>query len=542
MTDTVSADTEDMASFVQRGAAYLAGLQQIHAGVASQRAATTAALGHGPVSLVDRPFAELMAEAAGNNLFVELVQEALEAYQGPGPLGRVPADFVDRALVSAGHNPTGRDVVLSGDIGAIEAAIAEALSDGDLVEVRRLRDLRALAFVADGSLTNDQQDAYDDMISRSVPSYAAWLLSTMTPEEVVAQLRDDVYAEAGIVAWDPSLGVDFNTATIDAVYQYYPQLYGLDPNMQWVGLASIAAPQFYAGFLDIEYARQVAETGGDIAEVLPTLNVPSWLAAELASLTADELAEALWFMETKFLSMQRQIFDDMAVQHYAFQVGGLDLVQGFAEGTPVNGRPPTRDAIDRTMAPWVLFEAGAIDESTGLLVDREQRDIIQDDYSQIWDHSPAAKLFVTGAGFTAVDPSGGPSFFDHVITPDWKELEVNIPDFTGKTPDIPSIETAPLEIGRVGGVPIRWDPPDFGGIGIPDLPSFETWDIDIDIDRLDLTANVANEEDRMRWIEEVVNAMVIDRWHNDPEGLMEQVQLDLHAEVESYRQIPAWLR
>jgi hypothetical protein len=245
-------------------------------------------------------------------------------------------------------------------------------------------------------------------------------------------------------------------------------------------------------------------------------------------------------METTFLSMQRQIFDDMAVQHYAYQIGGLELIEAFAEGTPVEGQQPIRDQVEAAVAPWALFGQGKIDESTALLVDREQREIIQDDYDDIWDHSFAAKGFVTAAGFTAVDPSGGPSFFEYVITPDWIDAELETPDLLVRTPDIPPIETAPVEIGRIGGVPIRWDPPDFGGIDIPDLPRVDIPDVRVDLDKLDLTANVANEEDRMLWIEEVVNAGLIERWHNDPDGLMVQVQLDLHTEVEKYRTVPDW--
>lgn len=180
------------------------------------------------------------------------------------------------------------------------------------------------------------------------------------------------------------------------------------------------------------------------------------LAARLAELSADELADALWFMEVQLLDMQKQIFDDMAVQHYANQVGGLELIDAFARAT-ADPRLPLEDQVAYTREP---------------------------------------------------------------------------------TPDIPGVETPPVRLGGPGGPTVVWNPPDIPGLQIPDLPSFETPDVHLDIDGIDPSANVANEVDRMKWIEEVVNAMVIDRWHNDPDGLLSQTQLDLPTEVEKYRQIP----
>jgi len=543
MTRMVSADTDLLERFVTNGERHVGALQGIYNDVASRRAMVVAELNHEAGVSADRSFAELMVEAESTTLFVEVIHDALLDVASVGPVTVVPQLLLDLAFARSRFDPTGADLTLHLDIEALDSALAEALSDGDISEVRRLRELRAIALKANGALARAEQIAFDELIADDVPPYAAWLLSTMTPAEVTEQIRADVYAEAGVSAdrWVPSLGVPDNVDTINAVYEYYPKLYAIDPNMQWVGLASIAAPQFYAGFLDISDLRVVAATGGDLAEVLRSTTLPSPLAAQLGEMTADELAEALWFMETTFLEMQKQIFDDMAVQHYAYQVGGIDLVEAFAHGT-VDTQNPIADQVAETLYPWRLFDDRKFDESTGLLVDREQRDIIQDEYRAIWDHSLATKLFVTAAGFTAVDPSGGPSFLDHVLTPDLIAAGIEIPDFSGNTPDIPRTETPPLVIGGPGGQRIVWDPPDIPGLPIPDLPSFTTPDISIDIDWVDPSANVANEEDRMKWIVEVINAYVLDRWHNDPDGLAAQTRLDLLTEVETYRQIPTWAR
>lgn len=543
MTEMVSADSARLEEFVARSEHYGRALQAIYNELGFRRSMVAAELGHQAGVSAERPFAELTVEAASTGLFVELVHDALVARGDVGPLSTAPQWRIDLALTRGGFNPTGSDLTLGRDAEALDAALTKALADGDILEVRRLRELQAVAAEADGDLSPVEQAAFDELLADGVPPYPAWLLSTMSPDEVTDQLRADVYAEAGIDAdrWDPSAGVDHNIDTINAVYRYYPELYAIDPNMQWVGLASIAAPQFYAGFLDIRDLRVVAERGGDVADVLASPALPPPLVGQLAGLTADEVAESLWFMETTFLEMQKQIFDDMAVQHYAYQIGGLPLIDAFARANATS-RDDFERSVVKTVTPWELFADGRFDEATGLLVDREQRDIIQDEYDDIWNHSPATKLFVTAAGFTATDPSGGPSFFDHVITPDLIDAGIEIPDFTGRTPDIPGIETPPVVISGPGTPPIVWDPPDIPGLSIPDLPGFSTPDISIDIDGIDPSANVANEQDRMRWIVEIVNAYVLERWHDDPDGLAAQTRLDLLTEVETFRQIPSWAR
>ena len=543
MTQMVSADTDRLAHFVIRGERYGHAMQAIYTQLGARRSMVEVELGHQVAVSADRPFAELLVEATSTDLFVDLIHDALMTGGALGMIGTAPTWRVDLALARGHVNPSGRDLTLGRDAESLDAALGQALADGDIPEIRRLRELQAIAAEANGDLGRVEQAAFDGLVADGVPPYAALLLATMTADEVAAQLQADVYAEAGIDPdrWQPAAGVDHNVDTINAVYRYYPELYAIDPTMQWVGLASIAAPQFYAGFLDIRDLRVAAAQGGNVAEVLEATSLPTPLVARLAGLTAEELADGLWMMETTFLDMQKQIFDDMAVQHYAYQVGGLPLIEAFAEGTTPAGKDAERTVSDM-LDPWELFAQGRLDESTGLLVDREQRDIIQDEYDDIWNHSLATKLFVTAAGFTAVDPSGGASFFDHMITPDLIDATIDIPDFTGQTPDIPGIETPPVVIGGPGWPSIVWDPPDLPGLPIPDLPGFDTPDIRIDIDGLDPTANVANEEDRMTWIVEVVNAGVLERWHDDPAGLAAQTRLDLLSEVETYRQIPGWAR
>ena len=542
-THAVSADTTSLRHFVDRGRSYQEHLQSLYANLAQRRSVVEGAVSHQVEPQAPRLMAELLVEAASHTLFVELVHDALVAWSASTPAGPAPPGVIDRSLVAAGFTPSGVDLTLARDIEGLEAALGEALAAGDLLGARRVRELRAIAIEANGGLTADQQSRFDALVADRVAAYPAWLLTTRTPEEVVEQLRADVYAEAGIDAdrWVPALGVPHNTDTIEAVYRYYPRLYEVDPDMLWVALASIAAPQFYAGFADISDLRRVASAGGDVIEAMESASLPAPLVAALAGLTAEEAAEALSLMEVTFLDMQRQIFDDMAVQHYAYQVGGLDLIEAFAHGT-AGGQDPPLNYIESTIEPWRLFESGRLEESTNALVDREQRRIIQDDYDDIWDHSAASKLFVTAAGYTAADPSGGPSFFEHVITPRVRH-EWDLPDFDGLVVgDVPARETPPIRIDGPGDWDLRWDPPDLPGLRVPDLPPVVTPELRVEFEGWDLSANVANEEDRMRWIVDVVNPGVIGRWQHDPDGLTAQVHRDLAAEVERYRQVPSVAR
>ncbi|MGH9022082.1 MAG: hypothetical protein ACRDV9_03135, partial [Acidimicrobiia bacterium] len=61
--------------------------------------------------------------------------------------------------------------------------------------------------------------------------------------------------------WQPSEGIGHNRATIEKVYDYYGGLYLEHPGLEWLGLAAIAGPFFYAGW------QHEAFVSGGIAEM-----------------------------------------------------------------------------------------------------------------------------------------------------------------------------------------------------------------------------------------------------------------------------------
>ena len=53
--------------------------------------------------------------------------------------------------------------------------------------------------------------------------------------------------------WRPDLGFAENTRTVEAVYDYYGQLFVDHPHLKWAGMASLVGPAFYAGFKDLGF-------------------------------------------------------------------------------------------------------------------------------------------------------------------------------------------------------------------------------------------------------------------------------------------------
>lgn len=141
----------------------------------------------------------------------------------------------------------------------------------------------------------------------------------------------------------------------------------------------------------------IAYSAADLAQML----VPG---GALADLTGEELE---WF-EKRFLNMQKQIFDDLAWKHAAYQLGGIDLLRELT----ANGQLP---AIERQ--PFENIASGLLErvaEGNRALLYREQHDIIQHDYNAIRSyHGPVGDVFSTALTWTAENPiPGGDSYRD----------------------------------------------------------------------------------------------------------------------------------
>lgn len=113
----VRANTNDLATFADRGQRYVSSLQSIFDSASSTRARVVAAMGTADVPVAgaairgggNDPMAELIAEAGLANAFVSEIAEALSALSATGGVALVPADVVDAALAGVGFNDLGAD-------------------------------------------------------------------------------------------------------------------------------------------------------------------------------------------------------------------------------------------------------------------------------------------------------------------------------------------------------------------------------------------------------------------------------------------------
>jgi len=243
--------------------------------------------------------------------------------------------------------------------------------------------LSALARALQGDLPSDSASLQALLDTARASGLDAWSIANLQKKYWTAK----AYERAGIDPdlWNPELGVDANRATILKVYEYYKTLYELDPHLEWAGLANMVGPGFAAGFFDLDMARDVArcleESPGDL---------PDWLADDMSDL-AGASDEQLEFFETRFLMMQRQIFEDMGAMHEAY-LSGPDGMASLQEMTDAGAIRPEvmqawRDIDDGTRTGnEALLHRGAVG-----LADREQNQIIADNWDVMYDHPPLAR-------------------------------------------------------------------------------------------------------------------------------------------------------
>jgi hypothetical protein len=108
-------------------------------------------------------------------------------------------------------------------------------------------------------------------------------------------------------------------------------------------MASLIGPAFYAGFMDIADA-------GDLA-----------------------------FYETTFLTMQKQIFEDQAPMHEAYLSGGVAEVQKLYSARIID---------TATLEAWRQIDRGLVEPGNRTLLLREQRDIIDRFYVRMLSRRP----------------------------------------------------------------------------------------------------------------------------------------------------------
>jgi uncharacterized protein YukE len=259
-------------------------------------------------------------------------------------------------------------------------------------------------------------------------------------------------------AWDPTLGAHANRENIEAVYEYYAQLYLENPDLQWAGMAAMIGPSFAAGFLDLALFRDMAkgfEVGGEVLQHLPN-GFPAGALMEQAGAMTDE---DLRFYETSFLAMQQEIFRDQASMHAAYEHGGMAEIDRLYESGAIDGK---------AYEAWENIASGDPDrvtEGNTEMLRREQQDIIADDYDSMRSHpvtGEAMTYLMTVVGEASIPGAGTFADYDPLsVTMETPGLPgVDIP-FTGVSIDNPlqgSVTvTTPLPDGNIADTVQRWD-------------------------------------------------------------------------------------
>lgn len=265
-------------------------------------------------------------------------------------------------------------------------------------------------------------------------------------------------AGINLCAWDPSRGADALRDIVESVYTYYGQLYLNNPNFKWAGMANMIGPSFAAGFFDLNMLRDLADgLGGPIDdlpdEVRDNLPFPLNELGKLSDLTQEDIA----YYEETFLQMQKDIFFDMAASHEAYLEGGMEAIEEMEDA----GLFDQEAVSGQTVQSW-----GQVDEgirtgnsdlvdlgNTGLLY-REQHDIIDAAYKDMYDHDPTGPIVTYMMGVV-----GNPSIPDAQALGEVYPLEFDVPinvpgPFPGQIGEV-EVET-PFPDGNLTDFDTRW--------------------------------------------------------------------------------------
>ena len=188
-----------------------------------------------------------------------------------------------------------------------------------------------------------------------------------------------LHAGIDMSQWNPELGLPHNAATVEAVYEYYVSLYRGDTDeLWWAGMAALIGPSFYGGFQDLETFRSLFEVVDAAASsplgpfLPPGVQVPA-MNGDLAA------AELLWY-QTRLLTMQREIFIDMAAAHEAYLDGGVSTMERFYVGDTYGFEQESVDAWRMIEQGGRLGDTDMIAAGNAVLLRREQQEVIADDY------------------------------------------------------------------------------------------------------------------------------------------------------------------
>lgn len=229
-----------------------------------------------------------------------------------------------------------------------------------------------------------------------------------------------VSEKAGINSadWNPERGFEANRQTVERVYGLYEQLHKQHPELQWAGMAKLAGGVVYGGLEQIKVNQKRAITGGG---VLSGVNPAAGIGT-----TAFALGE-LNYMETKLLTMQKRIFDDLAWQHAAYSKGGIGALEAAHQRGEI-----TKDNLNA----WKDIASGdkeRIQNGNMSLLDREQFFILEEHYEEIRNRPSTGGIFAGALSRLADSPvPGGRAFSSStggditVFADRWKWIEQEI--------------------------------------------------------------------------------------------------------------------
>jgi hypothetical protein len=261
--------------------------------------------------------------------------------------------------------------------------------------------------------------------------------------------------EAGIdlSQWDPAAGAEANKDNILKVYKLYGKFFQEHPELQWAGMANMIGPSFAGGFMDLASMKNFFQELADKLDHLPPgVPVPPGLK-ELAEAGANIGADELGYFEQKFLAMQKHIFIDQASMHEAYLTGGMPAMQEMRDAGLID---------DKARTAWADIASGdpaRIQEGNTLLLDREQNQIINKQYDDMYNHhglvGQAMTYGMTVAGSASIPNTRTPGEYSPITIHGEVELPGPVPFLSHET--VGATVTTPLPDFNVANREDRWD-------------------------------------------------------------------------------------
>ena len=243
--------------------------------------------------------------------------------------------------------------------------------------------------------------------------------------------------------YNPDLGYAANREYIELGYAYYQRLVQENPEFYWMGFAYSAVDNsIYPAFLMLSYVELFLSLNGQFPFVLnhPTWiselpdwiprspdgvtqflgpNAPPEIVAVAAAIDDGTLTAAhVNRVSLEFTRMQRDIFMDMGAAHFAYLEGGIELVREMGANEQLN---------DRLVRAFELIEVGdeaSLIDAARIMAEREQRELIQDNYLTIEGMGDPGKLMLDAMSVMAVPPVvGGGSLQDVVPYGDIADID-----------------------------------------------------------------------------------------------------------------------